>query len=148
MSKSSHPRRFAVASLSLAVASLLAACGGTEDDARIGPSAAASTLLDDEGNAMPSSATGVPAGLRIATVEQANALEAARGGAVLHASPTCCAARDLGTAAGLVYADQAARSLPDDTPTFVRGDDTAGALLLAERLGAEGLRSVFVVVAG
>jgi len=143
----------------LALAGGLAACGGggSESDT---PQVAVSTdlepptatLLDDDGNAMPSDPAAVPAGagagfqkVRYAKANQAAWLERSLGDAVLVVDVGCCDAEAVEQGVGIAQGLQAAHDLPNSAPVLVRGADQRLAAATADRLAAAGHTNVWLV---
>ena len=147
-----------ILALALVLAGGLAACGGGgESDANTMAVSTdreppASTLLDDDGNAMPTDPAAVPAdaGVRVqkgryATANQAALLERALGHAVLVVDVGCCGAEAVEQFVGIAQGLQAVRNLPSSAPVLVRGADLQLAAAVVDRLTAAGHANVWLV---
>lgn len=144
-----HPALFP-----LALAALIAACGGGEDSQVVStdrepPTA---TLLDDEGQAMAPASAAEPADAgartrqgRYATAAQAADLERALGDRLLRVQVECCGADGLERSIGLAHGLQAAHDLPDSTPVLVQGADLRLAAVAANRMAEAGHANVWLV---
>lgn len=138
----------------LTLLAAIAACGGSDEDATRPISSVTPTvapLLQDDGQpsaedprARPSAATG-PLRPLYASQAQARMLVDALGDRVLESDVACCGPNAIDVAVGLVWAAQAARDLPADTPVLVRGADVHDAAAAANRLGEGGMTRVWLV---
>lgn len=148
-------RSAAAGAAALAMASVLAACGGGDaDEARAGALAAEAiaALIADDGTLMPADPRAVPvdagawtSAQRYATREQAAQLADAMPAGVLQVDVGCCGVEAADLAVWTAYALRAAHDWPRDVPTFVRGDDLRVAASVAERLAADGVTHVWLV---
>lgn len=137
------------------LACALAGCGGgdtpteTTWSMQVDPVA---TLLDDQGQAMPSSIRPADAGAwtangRYATVAQAESLRRSLGDAAIQVQVACCGESAVAEAAGMAWALQAAHDLPSaQARVLVGGPDLRLAAATANRLIQGGLRDVWLVV--
>jgi hypothetical protein len=142
---------------SLVVALALSACGGGASEepsaARADAADSVPTLLDDEGQPMPSSVRPADAGAwttnaRYATPRQAQLLAGSLGDSLLQVSTECCGEDAVDRAAGIVWAVQAAADVPDSQlRVLVRGSDERLAAATVNRLLQGGLREVWLVTA-
>lgn len=133
----------------------LSACGGGADaEADTQTTAAAARLwaplLDDEGGAMPTDPSALPAdpaaralSARHATPEQAAALESARPGGVVPVVVEGAEAEDQAIA--IAQAVQAGADLGDDAPVLVYGTDARAVARTADRMLALGHQRVWAV---
>jgi hypothetical protein len=146
------PLRTGLAALLLV---LLAACGGSQggDEAEASGSTAtaATPLLDDDGQLMPSAV--VPADARArtraghyATPEQAQALKRALGDRVLEVDVDTAGGGDPELAVGIAWGVQAAEELGNAAPVLVHASDPRLAADAAERLALAGHQRVIVVL--
>lgn len=132
----------------------LSACGGGADaEADTQATGAArlwAPLQDDEGGAMPTDPSALPAdpaaralSARHATAEQAAALESARPGGVVPVVVDGAGAEDQAIA--IAQAVQAAADLGDDAPVLVYGTDARAVARTADRMVALGHQRVWAV---
>lgn len=147
----SIPTTLAVAA---ALVGALIACGGSDDTrtASTDREPPTATLLDDEGQAMPTVASAVPADTgahtrqgRYATARQAALLERALGDGVVNVQVACCGAEAVEQAVGAAHRVQAAHALPDYAPVLVRGADLRLAAVAADRMAEAGHAYVWLV---
>lgn len=138
----------------LALAAALSACGGGDVDELPQATAAATTLLDDEGAAMPSVPGAEPPdprarteARRYATQAQAEQLESALGNGlvIVTVEPAGDPVAAVDLAVMGAYAWQAAHDLDASAPVVVRGDDLVRAAQVADRLSTHGFDRVFLV---
>ena len=135
----------------------LCACGGQGEDfvsaSGSSMSDAAPSLLDDEGEAMPSAVRPSDAGAwtingRYASAAQAQQLARSLGDELLQVEVECCGEAAVDTAAGMVWALQATQNPPSArTYVLVRGRDERLAAATIDRLLQGGLRDVWLVTA-
>ena len=139
----------------LVAAFALCACGGGEvdpaPDADILVRNAATTLLDDDGQPMPSTVRPADAGAwtgngRYATETEALQLAQSLGDVVLQVEVECCGEAAVDTAAGLVWAMQASQNqLASRTHVLVRGRDERLAATTVNQLLQGGVSHVWLV---
>jgi hypothetical protein len=147
------PWRSALAGV--AAAALLAACGGDDApplQATAQRSAAATTLLDDLGQPMPPDGTTTTndsavraLGVRLASRQQADQLQAALPDETISVDAGCCGTEAADIAVLMVWGEQAARNLDRAAPVLVRGADQRLAATVARRLADAGMSRVWVV---
>ena len=156
VSKARHPGRCHAALAALAAATLLAACGGEDNPplevTTAQRSAAATTLLDDNGQPMPpdgSAAATDPVvralGVRLASRQQADQLQAALPDETIAVDVDCCGTEAEDIAVLMVWGEQAARNLDAAAPVLVRAADQRLAAAVARRLADTGMSRVWVV---
>jgi hypothetical protein len=109
-------------------------------------------LLGADGTPQPALPQAVPADPRArtqvalyATRDQAHALEAELGGAVLWVEAGCCDERVLSLALEHTEVLRTERNLALDAPVFITGKNLQLAALLVNRLTDEGYEQVFLV---
>jgi hypothetical protein len=109
-------------------------------------------LLGADGTPQPALPQAVPADPRArtqvalyATRDQAQALEAELGGAVLWVEAGCCDGGAVSSAIDHTEALRAERSLGLDAPVFITGKHLRLAALVVDRLSDEGYEQVFLV---
>lgn len=134
---------------------LLAACGGSEDggdaEARSHTAAAATPLLDDEGQLMPTLVVPADAWVRTraghyATPEQAQALQRALGAQMLDVDVDTAGGGNPELAVQIAWGVQAAEGLDSAAPVLVHASDPRLAADAAERLSLAGHQRVIVVL--
>jgi hypothetical protein len=143
----------------------LSACGGggeeftassssSRSDAALAPTsttASIPTLLDDQGEAMPSSTRPADAAAwtsnnRYATRAQAQQLARSMGDDLLPVEVDCCGVAAIDTAVGIVWALQAASNRSSaSTYVLIGGKDQRLAAATVNRLLEGGLRNVWLV---
>jgi hypothetical protein len=153
----SQKRSFRRTFVGLAATCALCACGGQGDDfapaSSNSPSDSVPPLLDDEGESMPSAVRPSDAGAwttngRYATAAQARQLARSLGDELLQVEVECCGEAAVDTAAGIVWALQAAQNPPSArTYVLVQGRDERLAAATIDRLLQGGLRDVWLVTA-
>lgn len=130
-----------------AIAVLLAACGGADNDA---DSKAAHTPRDATPPAKAASADPKDGGARTRqgrylTGEQAQALARQVDGRLVRVTAQCCGLDMLEIDVGLAIATQVAEDLRNDAPFIVSGLDLRQAAALANRLAELGATQVYLV---
>ena len=151
-----HTHRPGRDAAALLLSAFLAACGGSDiDDAGLSTDRAeagsASTLLDDDGLAMPSDARAAPsdpaartqAG-RYATPSQAEDLRRALGDNVSTVDVGCCGAESLEAAVGQALSKRQTGATAS-TAVLIRGSDLRLAAAVVDRLDALGVDRVWLV---
>ena len=140
----------------LLLSAFLAACGGSDiDDAGLSTDRAAtgsaSTLLDDDGLAMPSDVRAVPADPaartragRYATPSQGEDLRRALGEDATVVDVVCCGAGSVEAAVGQALS-KGQTAATASTAVLVRGSDLRLAAAVVDRLDALGLDRVWLV---
>lgn len=148
--------------LTAALAANLVACGGLDEDTRVGlatqqPQAAVRTapppgLIADDGSLRPSLPEAVPADPgartrsgRYALHEQAKALDFERRGDVVWVDVACCGFDAADSAVGITNGLRAAAEVSPDAPVLVQGSDLRLAAFVVNRLEEQGERRVFLV---
>ncbi len=109
-------------------------------------------LLGADGTPQPALPQAVPADPRLrtqvalyATHDQAQALEAELGGAVLWVDAGCCDGTAVSSAVDHTEALRTERHLGLDAPVFITGTQLHLAALVVDRLSDEGYEQVFLV---
>lgn len=138
----------------VALATVLAACGGGDVDVLPQAAASMTPLLDDEGEAMPSLPGTEPPdprarteARRYATQAQAAQLEWALGNGLVIVTVEPAEDPDMAVdfAVWSAYTWQAAHDLDASAPVIVRGDDLVLAAQVVDRLSTHGFDRVFLV---
>jgi hypothetical protein len=111
-----------------------------------------SPLLDADGKPQPALPEAVPTNPRerthvalYATLEQAQALDAERRGAVIWVEADCCDENAVAFALDLADGLRTGKHLGFDAPVFVTGENLQMAALIVDRLTEEGHSRVFMV---
>lgn len=109
-------------------------------------------LLDDDGNAMPSSPQAVPTdagartrAMRYASAAQAEQLEHTRLGEVLRVNVGGSGAEAVALSVQIAHGVLAGANLGTDAPVFVAGADLRSAAAVADSLAEQGMTRVWLV---